>query len=199
MNNDLEFNQWRAEWHAQVETETMTSAEVRGNAVRQQQRLRAWHVLELASAVVFLVFSSLVVWRAPGVESFLWAAVVWLTTLVVSAFSLWNWRILWKANIKSVSRFTEEYEKRCWAGARAAWFGRWFLIVQVTISASWLTWDYFRHHLSNAAYGGSIVLLLGLTFGFWVFFARYRRAAMEELQKIREARGLLDSHTPASD
>src|SRR5947209_5750824 len=140
MNNDLEFNQWRTEWHAQVETEAMTSAEIRRNAVRQQRRLRAGHILEMAAAIVFLAFSSLVAWRTPGVESFLWTAVVWLTTLVVSAFSLWNWRILWKADIKSVSRFTAEYEKRCSAGARAASFGRWFLIAQVTISAPWLTW-----------------------------------------------------------
>jgi hypothetical protein len=192
MRNDLEFNDWRAEWKAQVGSDAKSSAEVRRNAIRQQRRLRAGHIFEIAVGIVFLAFSAVVAWRAPGVESFLWAAAVWLTTLVVSAFSLWNWRILWIADIKSVSKFMDEYEKRCRAGARAASFGKWFLIVQLTISAPWLTWDYFRHRLSNTTYGGSIVLLLGLTVGFWVFFARNRRTAMEELQKVREGRDHVD-------
>jgi hypothetical protein len=199
MSNDLEFNAWQAEWKAQLGPDAMSSAEVRRSAIRQQRRLRAGHISEIAAGIGFLAFSAVVAWRAPGVESFLWAAAVWLTTLVVSAFSLWNWRILWAADIKSVSKFMDEYEKRCWAGARAAWFGKWFLIVQLMISVPWLTWDYFRHRLSNTTYGGSIVLLLGLTVGFWVFFARSRRAATEELQKVREGRDPVDDRRPAND
>lgn len=188
MSADLELNDWRAQWQAQVEPRRANAAEIRRNAVRQQRWLRTAQVLELFAGVVFLAASVAVARRGPGMESFLWAAVVWLTTLIVCAFSVWNWRILWKADLKSVAEFAQEYEKRCLAKVRAARFGKGFVVVQAMISVPWLTWDYHRTHLSTATFSQSMLLLIALTGGFWMMFSRYRRAALRELHGIRDVR-----------
>jgi hypothetical protein len=190
MSADLELNHWRAEWQAQVEASRANSADVRLKAVRQQRRLRAGHLLELMTGVVFLAVSAAVAWRAGSAEYLLWAAVVWLTTVIASSFSLWNWHILWTADMKSVTEFTQEYEKRCRAGLRASRFGKVFVVVQSMISMPWLTWDYHRGHASTVAFGSALLLLILLTVGFWVFFSRYRRAALRELNQIRETRNV---------
>ncbi len=191
MSIDFELKDWRAEWQAQSEPSVANSVEIRRRAVKQQRRLRALHIAELLAALIFLAFSSAVAWKIPRVESFLWALAVWITTLAVTAFSLWNWHILWKADLKSVSEFAQEYEKRCLASLRAARFGKGFVVVQVAISVPWLTWDYLRHHLSNAAFGGSMALLIVLTVGFWVKFSRFRQVARRELHEVQEAGNVL--------
>lgn len=97
MNNDSELNDWRTEWRAQPPLPHMTWADLRAKAVKQRRRLRVSHVAELLVALIFLVFSAAVARRNPGLETKLWAAAVWATTATVTAFSLWNWNILWKA------------------------------------------------------------------------------------------------------
>lgn len=185
MSADLEFSNWRAEWQAQTEVAAHSSAEVRRDALKQQRRLRTSHVLELLSGVLFLVASALFAWRVRGLEAFLWAAVVWLTTVAVSAFSVWNWSPLWQHDLKSTAEFSQVYEKRCLAKIRAARFGKWFVIMQVTISLPWLTWDYGRGDFSTARFGGAMVLLILLSIGFWVLFSRSRCSALHQLDKLR--------------
>ena len=193
MNADLEFNGWRAEWQTQVEPSLANAADVRRKALSQQRRLRAGNVLELLAGVTFLAVSTAVAWKVPSVEAFLWAGAVWLTTLIVSAFSVWNWRILWNTNLKSVSEFAQEYEKRCRAEARAAHFGKRFIFLQALISVPWLTWDYHRGHLSISIFIGAVLLLIVLSLGFWAMFSHYRRAALRELNGIREIRNTANS------
>jgi hypothetical protein len=188
MSTDLEFNDWRAEWQAQVEVATHSPCDVRRDALKQQRRLRAAHVLELLTGALFLAISAAVAWRVRSVESLLWAAAVWLTTLIVSAFSVWNWYILWKHDLKSVAEFSQVYEERCLAKIRAARFGKGFVVVQALISGPWLTWDYHRGHLSTARFGGSMLLLILLSMGFWVLFSRYRRSTLRELHGLRATR-----------
>ena len=188
MSADLEFSNWRAEWQAQTEVAACSSAEVRGAALKQQRRLRASHVLELLSGTLFLGASAVFAWRVRGVESFLWAAVVWLTTLIVSAFSVWNWSTLWQHDLKSVAEFSQIYEKRCLAKIRAARFGKWFVVVQAMISGPWVTWDYERGDFSTARFGVALLLMIFLSIGFWVLFSRSRRSALRELDGLRTIR-----------
>jgi len=187
MNADLELNDWRAEWHTQVEPTTPNPADIRRHALNQQQRLRVAHVLELLAGVIFLAISAAVAWSERGVESVLWAAAIWLTTLIVSAFSVWNWHVLWKHDLKSVAEFVQVYEKRCLAKVRAARFGKGFVVVQAMISVPWLTWDYHHSHLSIASFGESMLLLIVLSVGFWLLFSRYRRSALRELDRLRDS------------
>lgn len=188
MSADLEFSNWRAEWQAQTEVATCSSDEVRRAALKQQRRLRVSHVLELLSGILFLAGSAFFAWRVRGVESLLWAAVVWLTTLIVSAFSVWNWSTLWQHDLKSIAEFSQVYEKRCLAKIGAARFGKWFVVVQVMITGPWLTWDYYRGDFSTARFGGAMLLLILLSIGFWVLFSRSHRSALRELDGLRTFR-----------
>lgn len=188
MSPDFEFNDWRAEWQAQVEAGTGSPGDVRRSALKQQRRLRASHVLELLSGVLFLVFSAIFAWRVRSKESLLWAGFVWLTTIIASAFSLRNWSILWKHDLKSVAEFSELYEKRCQAKLRAARFGHGFVIVQACISGSWLIWDYTHRVVSAARFGTAALVLVFLSVGFWMMFSRYRRSAFRELSRLGATR-----------
>jgi hypothetical protein len=190
MSADLEFNNWRAEWQAQTEIAAFSSAEIRRAALKQQRRLRAFLALELLSGTLFLVGSAVLAWRVRGAESFLWAAVIWLTTLAASAFSVWNWSTLWQHDVKSVAEFSQVYEKRCLAKIRAARFGKWFLVVQTMISGPWLTWDYHRGDFSTARFGGTMLLMILLSIGFWVLFSRSRRSALRELHGLQTIRNV---------
>jgi hypothetical protein len=184
MNQDAEIESWRAQWISSAEASDRTPAELRHKAVHQQRSLRMRHLLELAVAIVLLVFSAGVAARNPSMEAYLWAAVVWAGTIVAATFSLWNWRILWTADLKSVAEFTEHYRNRCLAGLRAVRFGKAFLVVQVAISAPWLTGDYLRHRISGPSFGLAMLILGALTVGFVLFFAHFQRRASLELKEL---------------
>lgn len=183
-NRDVEIESWRAAWTSSSEASSGVPAEVRRKAVQQQRRLRTQHIAELGTAVALLVFSAALARKNPTAEGYLWAALVWAGTIVATAFSLWNWHILWDADLKSVLEFTELYRKRCLAGLRATRFGERFLVVQVAISAPWLTLDYLRHRMIGTSYAISMVLLAGLTAGFVILFGRFRRRASQQLKEL---------------
>jgi hypothetical protein len=191
MNRDAELDTWRSEWRSYAESASqpgeMSSAGLRRKAMRQQRNLRTRHVCELLFAVILLGFSAAVVWRRPVLETYIWAAVVWVGTLAATAFSLWNWRVLWSADLKSVSDFTRDYKRRCLARRRDARFGEWFLVVQLAISAPWLTLNYARHRLTGAAFVASLLMLIVFSAGFVLLFVRYRRIAARELAEISAA------------
>ncbi|MGA7647432.1 MAG: hypothetical protein WBW01_13035, partial [Terriglobales bacterium] len=90
MKDDMELNDWRTEWKAQTVATEKSAVDLRAGAVKQQRRLRTAHVAELFAAVIFLWFSAVVAWRTPGLETWLWAGIVWAGTLAATAFSLWN-------------------------------------------------------------------------------------------------------------
>ena len=185
MNNDSELNDWRTEWRAQPPLPHMTWADLRAKAVKQRRRLRVSHVAELLVALIFLVFSAAVARRNPGLETKLWAAAVWATTATVTAFSLWNWNILWKANAKAVTEFAVDYENRCMASLRAVRFGMGFLIVQVAIAVPRLTWDLVLKHLPVVRFAVLIAIVVCLALGLWYLFTRYRRISVRELEARR--------------
>ena len=47
MTGDPEIHDWRTEWLAQPTTGNTNAADIRHLAVKQQRRLRAWHVAVL--------------------------------------------------------------------------------------------------------------------------------------------------------
>lgn len=190
MSADLELTSWRAEWQAQTEVDTSTSGQVRRTALKQQQRLRISHAFELLSGVFFLCASAAFAWRVRTTEFFLWAAVVWMTTLIVSAFSLWNWSALWRHDLKSVAEFSQVYEKRCLARIRAARFGKWFVVVQIVIAGPWLTWDYHHGEFSTTRFAGAMLLMTLLSIVFWLLFLRTRRSALRELHELQTIRDI---------
>ena len=188
MSADLELSTWRAEWQAQTGTDESSSVQVRRSAIKQQRRLRTSHVLELLSGIFFMCASAAFAWKVRTTEFFVWAAVVWITTLIVSAFSVWNWSTLWRQDLKSVAEFSQVYEKRCVAKIRAARFGNWFVVVQILIAAPWLAWDCHRGDFSTARFAGAMFLMFLLSGVFWVMFSRSRRSALRELHGLQTLR-----------
>ncbi len=184
MKSDPELNDWRAQWMAQVVATGKSPAELRAAAVKQQRRLRTGHVLELVAALVFFLLGAVVAWRNRTLEAWLWAGIVWASTAVATAFSVWNWHILWKANALPVADYALDYRKRCMASLRAVRFGTGSLVVQIAIAVPWLTWNYLRHRLSGVVFTASIALVACLALGFRLLFSRYRRMAQRELEEL---------------
>jgi len=184
MKDDMELNDWRTEWKAQTAVRETSPADLRAAAIQQQRRLRAAHVAELLAALFFLWFSAAFAWRNPGLETWLWAVIVWASTLAATAFSVWNWNILWRANVKSVAEFALDYRKRCLASLRAVRFGMRFLVVQNAIAVPWLTLGYLRHRITDVRFAAAIALVAALSLGFWLLFTRFRRTALRDLEGL---------------
>lgn len=190
MYRDHEFDDWRTAWQTQGQIATFSTGEVRRAALKQQLRLRVAHILEILTGVVLLVLSAVIAWNLQSTEMFLWAAVIWLATLVASVFSILNWDILWKHDLKSVAEFSDVYEKRCLAKIKAARFGKGFVIVQTLIPGFWLSWDYYRSELSTVRFVGALLFLIVFSAGFWAYFSRYGQSALQELQQLEATRDL---------
>ncbi len=184
MKDDMELNDWRTEWKAQTVAPEKSAVDLRAGAVKQQRRLRAAHVAELFVALIFLLFSAAFAWRNPTLETWLWAGIVWASTVAATVFSIWNWNILWQANVKSVAEFALDFQKRCMASLRAVRFGMRFLVVQNAITVPWLTWDYLRHRITDARFAAAMALVAALSLGFWLFFTRFRRTALRDLEEL---------------
>jgi len=185
---DLEMNQWREQWLAQPSAPAKSLSEIRNAAVRQQRRLRASQIGELLTAAALLVFGGVMASKNPSLESWLWAAAVWITTVIATAFSLWNWQGLWKANVQSVADFERDYETRCLASLRAARFGMAFLVMQSAIAFPWLAWDYTTSQLTGSQFAIASAQLACLITLFAVYFRRYRRRTQRELEQLRVTR-----------
>lgn len=188
MNNDAEIAAWRSEWLSQAETAPLPPpTDLRLRAVRQQRILRGKHALELLTAIALFVFSALMAWRNPTAEICLWAAVIWAITAAVTAFSFWNWHILWQCDLKSVSDYVLTYKKRSLASLRAAHFGLRLLAMQLSISVPWLLWDYFHNRLTAVELGESIALVACLATVLFLLLVRSRRVALAELDAIERS------------
>ncbi|MBV9304196.1 MAG: hypothetical protein JOY62_15585 [Acidobacteriaceae bacterium] len=188
MSADPEINVWRAEWVSLAFDDKGTVANIRERAATQQFRLRAWHIVELMSALFFLIFSAALLWRHPAVEVALWFTVVWVSTLTATAFSLWNWRILWKANLQSVAEYTTAYEKRCFATLRGVRFGLRFLAVQMAIGVPWLITGFIRGRIELLRLLASLAFLACWALGFLFLAEHHRRVASTELNELRFSR-----------
>jgi hypothetical protein len=154
-------------------------------------RFRAFRIrrlLELAFAGVLMAFAISHMYAHPGLETFLWAAAVCVTTLGATAFQLWNWRGSWKSSSKSVADYTDLYERRCRAMLRAVHFGNRFLALQLAIATPWLTFDFVRGQASAHRYAMGLSLLGLLTVAFLFSFRRSRRRALRELVEVQEFR-----------
>jgi hypothetical protein len=187
VNHKSEIEAWRIAWH--VPTPAPTPAfEFRAEHRRQQRWLRVRYVAGLLFALLLIVYAASVLRSDFRGEVLAWAVVVWVTTLGVTAFSVWNWRGLLNANGHSVQEYANSYEKRSLATLRAMRFGYWFLGLQLSITVPWLTWDFARHQLSELRYAGSMVFLALFTAVFLTLFKLSRRRALLELERVEEFR-----------
>lgn len=184
INPDIELSLWRDEWKTHAAPVVTASPELRVAAIRQQRHLRIRYILDFVAAAVFVVFAGWRVHTAPALETWLWAITVFLATGLALAFSIWNWHLVWVADVKSVADFTRDYRSRCLATVRASRFGQLLLVALTCISGPWLIIDYVRHRLTGIALVESLTLLSVLVCGVALWFARDRRIASQALRNL---------------
>ncbi len=188
MNTEPELDWWRAEWKKAVGMETVNAYNFRNEYQRQQRWLRARHAFGLSFAVFLICYAGYVLRREFRAEILAWAIVVWITTLGVTAFSMWNWRGMWSISARSVREYADAFERRNLAMLRAVRFGYWFLGLQLGIAVPWLSIDFFRHQTSVRQYAMDMGFLCMLSLAFVAWFKRSRRKAMRELNHAEEFR-----------
>jgi hypothetical protein len=191
MNPETDLDAWREAWRKQV-TESPESFDVR-RAQRQERQLRRQYLLNIATAIGFVVLAVWMLRTNFSYETAVWSVVVVLTTAGATAFQIWNWRTLWKTAGRSVSDYADLYEQRCLATLRMVRFGYGLLVLQSTISVPWLTWDFVRHEIPAARFALAMGLLALLAAGFIIWFRKSRRRALRELARVAEFRRELQS------
>jgi hypothetical protein len=196
MTTDSELETWREVWQCPSEVSEQPGSFDISRALRRMEfRLRAVRLLEFAFALFLLGFSFAVARRYPTTEMFVWALVIWIATLTATGHSIWNWRSLWLAELKSTSEYVRIYEKHCAAGLRQISFGYWFLAVNLAIVIPWISWRFFRSgdaiRLSLIAYLISMGLVAGLTVGYLLWFSTSRRNRLRELEQLRRYKEIL--------
>lgn len=187
MNTESELQLWRSAWRAPA-AEIAPAFDFRAEHRRQEWRLRARYMFGIFFAALLTCYAAFVLRRDFRAEVLAWAIVVWLTTAVATAFSVWNWRGLWSASSHSVLEYANIYQKRSLATLRAMRFGYYFLGLQLAIAVPWLTWDFVRHEMSAGRYALGMGLLGLLTIAFVAWFAVSRRRALSELGRVEEFR-----------
>ncbi len=187
MNPEPELEAWRTAWRTPVEADTR-QFDIRGEQSRQERRLRMQYLMGLATAVTLIGVALYVLHTNFRVETAIWAAVVIVTTVGATGFQVWNWRTLWRTAARSVQDYADLYEQRCLAMLRMVRFGYVLLVVQSSIAAPWLTWDFARHELPAANYAIGMGILAVLALVFVAQFRKTRRRALSELRLVQDFR-----------
>ena len=199
MTVDAEMENWREAWESSGECSRQPDIfDVRQKARRKEFRLRMFHLVEFIWALFLLSFSCWMASRYPSAEMTMWAVVIWALTLLAEGYSLWNWRMLWRAETKSTLECAQIYEKYCIAGLRYIRFGYGFLAVNLAITIPWLSWKFFSQpgtgHLNLTAYLVSLGLIAGLTAGYLFWFHRARKNRHQELEQLSQYRRSLEDN-----
>jgi hypothetical protein len=200
MNIDPELEDWREAWQGLSEaTEAPAKFDVRAGVKHKELRLKALHTLEYVWALFLLGFSFKVARSFHTTEMYVWAAVIWVSTLWATAYSIWNWRSLWRAERKSASEYVRTYERYCLAGLRQVRFGYWFLAVSLAITVPWLSWKFFRSgpgdELSLSAFWFSMGVIAGLTVVYLLWFRASRKNRLRELEQLRQYEKILNEES----
>jgi hypothetical protein len=197
MNSDAELETWREAWQQPAEDFGRSdNFDINREVRRKEFRLRLKLLLGFALALLLLGFSYFVARHYPSIEMLLWALVVWISTVAITAYSFWNWHSLWTAEKKSACEYIQIYEKHCLAGLREIRFGYYFLAANLAIGVPWISWKYIRSasndHFSLMAYLISMGFYAGLTTSYLIWFPRSRRARLRELEQVRQYRKSLN-------
>ena len=186
MNTNSDLEVWRVAWKAPAAEEPARLFNIRREGLRQEHKLRIMHIMELGLAVILIVFAGLFLQHNFSAEMLIWAIVVWTTTLAATAFSVWNWRLLWRTTSQSIAEYITIYQRRSLAMLRAAHFGLWLLLIEILIVVPWFTWDLNRGTMSIPRFWLGMGLLLLIATGLLVMLLRFRKNALLELAQVRQ-------------
>ncbi len=188
MNPESEIEVWRTQWKETGRCQSVDAHNFRIDHNRQRWWLRLHYFFGLAFAALLICYAAFVLRSDFRAEVLAWAVVVWITTLVVTGFSVWNWRGLLGVSGRSVREYADAYERRSMAMLRAIRFGYWFLGLQLSITAPWITIDFLRHQTTVRQYVTGMGFLCALSVAFVAWFGRSRRKAVRELNQVEELR-----------
>jgi hypothetical protein len=182
MNLDQELADWRQDWLAHEEPPG--HFEIRRIVERERSRMAARLAGQLLFALALLGFSAWWVWQRWSAEWIVWAAVIWISTFVKSAFAIWNSAGNWTSLDQSTAGFVDLARRRCLAVLREIRFGRWLVAVSLAIVVPWLTWDFaIRYPSVNALLlGDGIACALSAVYLIW--FGVWRRRKLKELEEL---------------
>jgi hypothetical protein len=188
---DQELRDWQATWQSSAAAERRTPPfDIRNHAARAGRRLTVRYASGGLFALALLVFSAVYAQRHPTLQWLLWAAAVWIATLVAVGFMIWNGRGLWTAADRSSAAYVELSRKRCMAELRAVRFGYALLSAELVVAIPWLLWDFFSKRslpgFDLASRLSGFAVLLALTVGYLVWFTLYRRRKLRELALLAD-------------
>jgi hypothetical protein len=192
MSIDPEVQTWQKVWKAESPQTPADSVTLRTETAKQARRLRTKFISELSAAASFLIGSLAYAATDRTSELILWAACVWITTILATAFTIWNWKSLWKGSTHSVSDYVVFYRDQARATLRASKFGLAFLVVQVAISTTWFTVEFVQGRILFARYALGLGLILLLTVTFLILILTARTRAQRELARISIEEGVMN-------
>jgi hypothetical protein len=179
MNFDPEMELWRKEWSSTNDSPVVSLPDqVLVAALRCQRRSHLTLAANIGFAIILLAGSLVVAKRIHSLEMVLWAVCVWMTTLVASHLSLEGWRRSRMTTMESVTDYARFHRKRAVADLWRVRTGVFFLCVQATIAAVWLTADLLRMRIHLLHFGVAIAVLLGIS-SLWAYvFLQMRKRAV---------------------
>jgi hypothetical protein len=184
MNNEADFDQWRADWRAAA-PETMATV---GAVQRAHRRYRALAVAEYLAAALLL--AGAVGYAALGGDTrmWAWAATVWAITIPTLIGVVRMRRGLWQATDASVRGFLQLEIRRHRYRLRSTRFGLRVLVVTVAANAVWAL--YIARTAPDAAIRVALVTvaLAAVVILVLLLFARQARRGLAGLEAL--ARGL---------
>jgi hypothetical protein len=188
---DQELKDWQAAWQAPAETTPQGPPfDIRRHAARASRRLYLRYASGCFFGLVFLVFSARYALQRPTLQWLLWAAAVWIATLVAVGFSIWNGRGLWTADGQSNTAYLELSRKRCLAELRMIRFGYALLSAELIVVTPWLLWSFFSQRGSAgfdpASHLSGFAVLLVLTVAYLIWFRIYRSRKLRELALLAD-------------
>ena len=140
---DQELKDWQATWQSAAEsTRHAPPFDIRRHAARAGRRLTVRYASGCLWALALLVFSAVYAQRHPTLQWLLWAAAVWIATLVAVGFMIWNGRGLWTAADRSNAAYVELSRKRCLAELRMIRFGYALLSAELVVVIPWLVVEF---------------------------------------------------------
>ena len=188
---DQELKGWQATWQSSAETKRRTPPfDIRRHAARAGRRLTFRYAAGCIWALALLLFSAVYAKLHPTLQWFLWAAAVWIATLIAVGFMIWNGRGLWTAADRSNAAYVELSRKRCLAELRMIRFGYALLAAELAVVTPWLLWNFFSKRGSPgfdpASHLTAFAVLLALTVGYLIWFTVYRRRKLRELERLAD-------------
>jgi hypothetical protein len=184
-------------WRSRTEAAEPLIEALRKRVRRDTRRWMAAAVAEGAVTLGLLGFSALLAFRTPSTHNLIWAAAIWIFTIIAAGFSLYGYLRVFDPMARSTEAFLDISRRRCLTKIRAARFAYGLLAAELVFIAVWGAWEWSLdpgHFKGNPAalylrYG--LVAALACALGAWAHFMHSRAARdLEELEEIRKQAGV---------